>query len=92
MSYTPKTDSIRAECLIDYNDGWVPPTPAEVRYIVKKLGFSRSEFASFVGVASTTTARRWMAENTKGENSDISYSSWRLLVLELKRRNQPAKN
>lgn len=78
--------AIRSECFLEYGDEcYQPPEPSEVRAIIQRLGMSSIEVASFVGVSSARTVRKWQADEIT--TAAIPYAAWRLLVLELYRRS-----
>lgn len=68
--------SVRPECLRPADDGWEPPTAAEVRAIITKTGMTGSEVARFLGINSkgSRVIRRWA-----GGEDHIPYSAWALL-------------
>lgn len=77
---------IRNETLLLYNQGWVQPTPDELRFIIdyantvesaKKL--TGSELGNLVGV-DARTVRRWTAPIDAKNHRDIPYAAWRLLL------------
>lgn len=68
--------TIRAECLRPAAAGWVRPSGAEVREVLRRAGFSGSRAAKELGLGGggDRTVRRWT-----GEASDIPYAAWSLL-------------
>jgi hypothetical protein len=70
------TPSVRPECLRPADDGWEPPTPAEVRAVITEAGLTGSGVARFLGISSkgSRVIRRWA-----GGEDQIPYSAWALL-------------
>jgi hypothetical protein len=68
--------NVRHECLRPADDGWEPPTAAEVREIIAETGLSGSGVARFLGISSkgSRVIRRWA-----GGEDQIPYSAWALL-------------
>ena len=68
--------TIRPECLRPAWDGWLQPTGAEVREVLRLAGFSGSRAAKELGLGAKgdRTVRRWV-----GEDSDIPYTAWAAL-------------
>ncbi|AVA16143.1 transcriptional regulator (plasmid) [Sphingopyxis sp. MG] len=68
--------NVRRECLRPADDGWEPPTAAEVREIIAETGLSGSGVARFLGISSkgSRVIRRWA-----GGEDQIPYSAWALL-------------
>jgi len=60
---------------------WVEPTGDEVQAVIRKVGFTGSETASYVGLkagktgSGSRTVRRWVS----GEKT-IPYAAWALLI------------
>ena len=71
-------EKVRATALLLYTDPeYTPPTPAEVRMLLKDMELTGKRAAEIVGVSSGRTIRKWT-----GGTTVIPYSAWRLLLLE----------
>jgi len=73
VGYNVET-TIRPECLRAYSHGWVQPTPAEVRTVLKIAGLSCAHAARLVGMSDSRVIRRW-----KSGESKIHYAPWAVL-------------
>lgn len=82
----PKPGVIRPSCFLPYDQGFTPPTPAEVREMIKRLGMTGSEVANLVGIKSGRTVRKWQAENDVKNRNEIPYAAWQMLIHEYHRR------
>ena len=71
-SYPP---AIRPECFLAFGEGWVCPTPDEIRYLVSTLGLTGSQVARLTGVKDSRQVRRWM-----GGDAPIPFAGWAILV------------
>lgn len=76
-TYEVPGEEVRREARLPYSDpDYSPPTPNEVRALLRKAGWTGSQAARRAGVDGRTI-RKW----TGGER-DIPYSAWRLLLIE----------
>lgn len=82
-----QTLNISPETLNKPNNGWVRPTPLEVRALIVYLGAQQgkekltgSEIANIVG-ADPRSIRRWTAPVDSSNSKNIPYAAWRLLLL-----------
>lgn len=81
-----KPGVIRPGCFRSYDDGWEQPTNQEVRNLLDALDIRAEEAASFSGVASGRSFRRYLQPpETKGARG-IPYAQWRLLAERLARK------
>jgi len=76
-------DKIRDECLRPASEGWVQPTPEEIREVLHIIAarkgitkFTGGQAARFLGLGDMgdRTLRRWT-----GGNTGIPYAAWALL-------------
>ena len=71
-------------CSRRFDDGFIQPTPAEVRQLIKLCGWTQTTTAKLTGVAfskkASSTVRRWQVEHGD-EMRAIPYSAWRLLLV-----------
>lgn len=72
---------MRPEIFARLNDGWQPPTPAEVRQLLDERGLTAYRAAQLIGVAESTIGN-WMRDVKHGKYIEPKYAYWRLLVLE----------
>lgn len=66
---------IRQECFLPYAEGWIHPTPEEIRGLISTLGLTGSQVARLTGVKDSRQVRRWL-----GGDAQISFAAWALLV------------
>lgn len=75
---TGDVDGIRATTMLLYtHPDYTPPTPMEVRALLKDMKLTGKEAAKILGVSSDRTIRKWT-----GGTTTMPYSAWRLLLLE----------
>ena len=73
-------------CVLPYShENYRPPTPIEVKALVKLAGWSQNDAAKLVGVSynpkkGSTTIRKWQAKVDSPEYREISYAAWRHLL------------
>ncbi len=65
----------RQETLLPYAHGYSPPTPEEIRTVLRLTGLTGAAAADLVGVTGRTV-RKWV-----GAEREIPYSAWRLLTV-----------
>lgn len=75
--------------LCDFNDGYCPPTPEQIKELRIHLGLSQNAFAKLVGVTykegkGSQTIRKWETPEGQTEHRKIPYSAWRLLLIAAK--------
>jgi len=58
-----------------------PPTPSDIRALLRQLGLKSSEVARVVGVSSETV-RRWQTSTESSGHKPMPYGAWRLLLIE----------
>jgi len=58
-----------------------PPTPADIRALIRQLGLKSSEVARVVGVSSETV-RKWQTSSDLSGHKPMPYGAWRLLLIE----------
>ena len=79
----------RLPCALPFADhNYEPPSAAQIDQLIKLAGWSQNETAKLTGVTwnplkGSTTVRKWRTE-AGSEKRQISYSSWRLLLLNAK--------
>lgn len=67
---------IRPECLT-HGAIWSEPTGPEIREVIRRLGFTGSQVASFLGMSAKSSGRhvrKWIAGD-----ASIPYSAWAIL-------------
>lgn len=74
--------SIRDTCFSRWAEGYTPPTPAEIRELLRSQGLSGSVAATLIGVT-PRAIRYWLADPDQPGHRRIPYAAWRLLILEL---------
>ena len=75
---TDELDGIRSTTMLLYtHPDYTPPTPDEVKALLKDMKLTGKEAAKILGVSSGRTIRKWTGGTTK-----IPYAAWRLLLLE----------
>lgn len=81
-------DELR-ECgsLNRFDEGFRPPAPEQIKALRIYLGLSQTAFAKIVGVTykeskGSQTVRKWETSIEKKEHRAISYSAWRLFLVE----------
>jgi hypothetical protein len=74
MAHDP-SPSIRPECLVPAQAGWVQPTSDEVRAVLKRAGLTGAQAAArlYLGQSGDRTVRRWTA------GKPIPYAAWAVL-------------
>ena len=86
------TGQVNPACLLEFGQGYEPPTPEDIKKIMNKHHLSSAKVADIVGVNGGRTVRKWTAAKTKvnpetGEEISVSnsaqmpYACWRLLLL-----------
>lgn len=74
--YVAGQTEVRRETRLPYADQrFKPPTPEEVRNVLRRLGWTGSRAGLELGVTGRTI-RKWT-----GGDQDVPYSAWRLLLL-----------
>lgn len=80
---------INPESLNSYSEGWVKPTGAEVRALLKAIGhptrpgesITGSQVASFLGLSDSRNVRYWQGKEGEADKpSSIPYTAWCWLV------------
>jgi DNA-binding transcriptional regulator YiaG len=69
--------TLAPESLAKFSEGWVTPTPDEIREAKRLSGKTGSELASLLGVDGRTV-RKWIGSETK-----IPYAAWRLWLFSI---------
>ncbi|MBJ7539879.1 helix-turn-helix domain-containing protein [Marinomonas transparens] len=74
-------------CFNRYHEGFVYPSPDEIKAIRLYLELSQIDVAKLVGATfkegkGSQTIRKWETEEGKTEHRKIPYSVWRLLLIE----------
>jgi hypothetical protein len=59
-----------------------PPTPEEIRSVMRILGKTAEQLALLVGVRDGRAVRRWLAPTAAKSHAQIDYAIWRLMLLE----------
>lgn len=67
--------AIRPECFLSYGEGWLRPTPEEIRFLISEIGLSGSQVAKLTGVKESRQVRRWISGD-----APISFAAWALIV------------
>ncbi len=76
------SSDLNERTLLLYHDPrYQPPTPTDVRNVIRHLGLTGSEVAARVGV-SADTVRKWQATPDSPSFKPIPYAPWRLLLIE----------
>ena len=77
-----QTGDLNVHTLHLYTDPkYQPPTPADVRAVIRQLGLKGSEVAKVVRVSSETV-RRWQTSTESSGHKPMPYGAWRLLLNE----------
>ena len=77
-----QTGDLNVHTLHLYTDPqYQPPTPADVRAVLRQLGYKSSEVARVVGVSSETV-RKWQTSTESSGHKAMPYGAWRLLLIE----------
>lgn len=76
----------RACARSSYDDGYLPPTPDEVKKLRTLLGLSQRQLARFLGVNFTQdkgspTVRKWETALDKASHRQINQSAWEMMLL-----------
>lgn len=58
------------------------PDPEDVRAVIDMLHLTADQVADLVGVRDGRAVRRWLAPASSVTHAKITYSAWRLLLLE----------
>ena len=57
-----------------------PPSPEDVRFVIKSLNLTGSQIGVIMGVDSRTV-RKWVSPISASTRCKIPYSAWRLLLI-----------
>ena len=77
-----QTGDLNAHTLLLFTDTqYQPPTPADIRSVIRRLGLKSSEVARVVGVSSETV-RKWQTSTESSGYKPMPYGAWRLLLIE----------
>lgn len=73
-------------CSLPIDDtSYIAPTPEDIRTLRKLMGLSQAGLAKLVGVSwndkGSTPVRKWETKKESKEYREISYSSWRLMLI-----------
>lgn len=68
------------------DEGYKEPTPEEVKALMTLSGFKKKEWAMLLGVTynkkrGSTTLLKWTKERGESDYRQISYSTWRLMLI-----------
>lgn len=58
------------------------PEPEDIRAVIAMLDLTADQVAALVGVRDGRAVRRWLAADSSSTHAKITYSAWRLLILE----------
>lgn len=68
-------------CLFTDEDFRIPE-PEDIRAVIDMLDLTADQAAALVGVRDGRAVRRWLAPSSSSTHAKITYSAWRLLLLE----------
>jgi hypothetical protein len=64
------------------DDDFRIPAPEDIRAVIDMLDLTADQVAALVGVRDGRAVRRWLAPASSSSHAKITYSAWRLLLLE----------
>lgn len=69
-----------------YDEGYVPPTPDEVKQLRTLLGLSQRQLARFLGANYTQekgspTVRKWETALDKASHRQIGHNAWQMMLV-----------
>lgn len=84
---------LNPETLLEYNQGYAPPTPLEIKQLLNKHNLTAKRVAEICGMSSDRSVRKWTSpkEFVQPDGTvrpaanalEIPYACWRLLLITL---------
>jgi len=72
----------QATLLLYDDENFRIPEPEDIRKVIDMLAMTADQVAALVGVRDGRAVRRWLAPASSATHAKITYSAWRLLLLE----------
>jgi len=77
------TRPAHATLLLYADENFRIPEPKDIRIVIDLLALTADQVAALVGVRDGRAVRRWLAPASSATHAKITYSAWRLLLLEV---------
>lgn len=85
------TRPTQATLLLYDDENFHNPEPEDIRTVIRMLALTADQIAALVGVRDGRAVRRWLAPASSFTHAKITYSAWRLLLLEAGLVRMPRK-